>query len=71
MLDEKFYTVQEAADRLKVHPQTLYRYVSSGRLLAHRIGRSVRIPESGLEMFLAAPQTPVPPKRRPIVTRIT
>ena len=37
-------TVQETAQMLRVHPMTVRRYISSGRLTAVRIGRRIRVP---------------------------
>ena len=39
-----YYTVDEIAAELRLHKMTVYRLVSTGTLLAHKIGRSVRIP---------------------------
>lgn len=49
----KFYTVQEVADILKVRRHTVYRWIYAGRLKAHRISRGVvRIEEQELERFI-------------------
>ena len=62
--------VKEVADRLRVHPATVYRWIAEGRLPAVRYGRpvtpgqslkggggSIRIPEEALATTdLAAPK---------------
>lgn len=49
------FTVQEAARRLKVHPDTVYSLIGSGRLRAKRLGkqRALRVSAKALEEFLA------------------
>ena len=48
-LTETFYTVQEAADLLKVHYQTVRNWIKSNEIRAVKIGRSYRIPKSEIE----------------------
>jgi excisionase family DNA binding protein len=43
-----FLSVDEAAARLGVHPNTVYRMIVGGRLRATRAGRLWRIPEAEL-----------------------
>ena len=45
----KYYTLAEVAKILRVHPNTVHRMINSGRLLAARIDRVYRIPESAIE----------------------
>lgn len=47
----EFLTVPEAASLLRVSEKTIRRQIACGRLLACRIGRSVRIPAKSLEML--------------------
>jgi excisionase family DNA binding protein len=49
------FTVQEAARILKVHPDTVYSLINSGRLRAKRLGkqRALRVPAKALEDYLA------------------
>ena len=58
------YTIEEAAEILRVHPNTLYRLCRSGKLGAFRSGEgkraSWRIPGEGLEAL----RVPEPEKRR-------
>ncbi|MBI1340001.1 helix-turn-helix domain-containing protein [bacterium] len=53
-MSEVLLTVEQAADRLKLHPKTVLRHIRAGRLQAARIGRSYRIPESRLDAFAGA-----------------
>jgi excisionase family DNA binding protein len=58
-------TVAEAAKLLKLHPQTLRRWIHQGKLSARRIGRQFRLPADELETILqpnqidAAEMTPL------------
>jgi excisionase family DNA binding protein len=49
----RFFTVGEIADQLKVSVRTVHRWVADRQLVAHRIGRSVRISQADLKAFLA------------------
>lgn len=48
-MSEEIYTVERAAERLKLHPKTVLRLVREGRLRATRVGRAYRILRSDLE----------------------
>lgn len=67
MLDT-FYTVDEAADHLRLHPKTILRFIRTGRLRATRAGRAYRILRADLETFAG-----VPPdlERKPAAARAT
>jgi excisionase family DNA binding protein len=49
--DDRFLTVAEVADALRVSKMTIYRLVHDGRLPAIRVGRSFRVPESSLRAY--------------------
>lgn len=51
--------VREVARRLKVHPDTVYSLINSGRLPAKRLGRQrgLRVSVRALEAFLADPES--------------
>lgn len=51
---ESFYTVDHAAERLRLHPKTVRRFIREGRLRATRIGKSYRIMQSDLAAFAGA-----------------
>ncbi len=50
-------TPQEVAEYLQLTPDTVYRYIREGRLVASRLGRQYRIPKRNVELFLLATST--------------
>jgi len=48
---EEFYTVNQSATALKVHPLTIRRYIKDGKLKAYRAGGNVRIALDDLKAF--------------------
>ena len=55
MSDEEFVTVDEAAKRLKVHPETIRRWIRSGAMRGNLIGgdrAGYRVPASDVELRL-------------------
>ncbi len=53
MVSYKFYTVQEVADLLQVHWQSVLNYIKSGKLEAVKLGKGYRISETALQKFMA------------------
>ncbi len=53
MVMPKFYTVQEVADMLQIHWQSVLTYIKDGKLEAVKLGKGYRISESALKKFLA------------------
>jgi excisionase family DNA binding protein len=53
MVNYKFYTVQEVADILQVHWQSVLTYIKSGKLEAVKLGKGYRISETALQRFIA------------------
>jgi excisionase family DNA binding protein len=53
-VDERYLTLPEVAERLKVSRRTIYRWIKSGDLVAYQFGREYRITESALKDFLEA-----------------
>lgn len=51
MQQEQVYSIDEAAQMLRVHPDTIRRMIKRGELQANRVGRQYRIPRSELEKF--------------------
>jgi excisionase family DNA binding protein len=49
-----FHTISEIADLLKVSGRTVWRWVATGELAIHRLGRSVRVLDADLRAFLAS-----------------
>lgn len=48
---EEFYTINQAAIALKVHPLTIRRYIKEGKLKAFRAGGNIRIALPDLKAF--------------------
>lgn len=57
---DAFLSVDQAATRLGVHPNTVYRMIVGGRLPAVRAGRLWRIPEGELARVASGPARVVP-----------
>ena len=55
-VDERYATLPEVAERLKVSRRTVYRWIKNGDLKAYQFGREYRITESALKQFLEAHQ---------------
>ena len=55
---ERLLTIQEAAERLGVKPNTLYLWVSQKRVPHRKIGRLVRFRECDLEEFVEQQRQP-------------
>ena len=49
MTSEVYYTLEEAASLLKLHPQTLRRWIREGKLPAKRFGKQFRLRSEDLE----------------------
>jgi excisionase family DNA binding protein len=54
--DVQFLTVAEVADLMRVSRMTVYRLVHAGDLPAVQFGRSYRVPQSAVEVFLQQAQ---------------
>lgn len=48
-MSEDVFTVEQFAERLKLHPKTVLRFIRDGRLRAVKVGKSWRILRSDLE----------------------
>ncbi|MFC9230604.1 helix-turn-helix domain-containing protein [Streptomyces decoyicus] len=59
-MNERFYSVEQVAERLGLHVRTIRTYVRDGRLPAVRIGKQYRIAHEDLEAFTGRP-VPAPP----------
>lgn len=53
-MDEKFFTPEQVADILQVHPYTVLKFIRQGKLKAVKLGRVYRIKQSEVENFLEA-----------------
>jgi excisionase family DNA binding protein len=45
-------TPQEVAEYLQLAPDTVYRYIKEGKLVASKLGCQYRIPKENVELFL-------------------
>ena len=52
MTDQKFYTLEEIADILRVSVETVRRLIISGDIEAKRVGRQYRISQENLNKYL-------------------
>ena len=50
-LNERFYSVQQIADKLNIHFRTVYNLIYSGQLSSIRVGRIHRISQDHLNAF--------------------
>ncbi len=49
---ETYYTLQEVADGIGVHYQTVRGWMKDGKLKVSKIGKSYRVPEAELKRLL-------------------
>jgi excisionase family DNA binding protein len=54
---DRFLTVQEVAELMRVSTMTVYRLIKAGELRAARVGRSYRLRESDVDTYLARGET--------------
>lgn len=47
----KYYTVEQIAELLTIHPKTIQRYIREGKLRAAKVGKSWRVTERDLRAF--------------------
>ncbi len=52
-MSEKMLTVEEVAEELRVHPETVRQWIRNGELIALDISKEYRILRSDLDAFLA------------------
>lgn len=57
MKNNDFLTVEQVADKLQVHWQTVLNYIKNGKLKALKLGKGYRISQKDLEKFVQANQT--------------
>ena len=50
--DDRFLTVQEVADLMRVSTMTVYRLINAGELRAARVGRSYRLRAGEVDAYL-------------------
>ncbi len=54
---QRFLTVAEVADQLRVSTMTVYRLIKAGELPAVRVGKSYRLDEADVTSYLASRYT--------------
>jgi len=52
MNNNEFLTVEQVAELLKIHWQTVLNYIKSGKLMALKLGKGYRITRENLEKFI-------------------
>lgn len=52
MKNNSFLTVEQVAELLQVHWQTVLNYIKSGKLEAVRLGKGYRIPKEAINKFI-------------------
>lgn len=50
-MEERYFTVEQIAQLLNIHPKTIQRYIREGRLRASKIGKSWRVTGHDLSRF--------------------
>jgi len=51
-MKEKFFTTEQVANILQVHPFTILKFIKQGKLIGLKLGRVYRIKESDVEKFI-------------------
>lgn len=50
-MEEIYFTIEEAAEKIGVHPKTIRRYIYSGKLAAQKIGGQWRVYQSAINEY--------------------
>lgn len=51
-MQDKLFTVDEVRDQFKVSRQTVYNWITAGKLDVIRVGRSIRITQAAIDRFI-------------------
>jgi excisionase family DNA binding protein len=51
--DARAKSIRQTAERLGVHPNTVYRLIKAGKLKAFNVGQQLRVDPDALEAFIA------------------
>jgi len=54
MTEEKYYTIEEVAEMLKVVYLTVYRWIQDGKLKAYKVGKQYRINKPDLDSVITS-----------------
>ncbi len=60
-METKFYTVEQIAEMLNIHPKTIQRYIREGKLRATKIGKAWRVSGHDLSCFTEGFETEYQP----------
>lgn len=69
-MSQELYTVEQAAERLKLHAKTVLRAIREERLRATRVGKSYRILKGDLDAFAGVPAQTTSRASDPWITSI-
>jgi excisionase family DNA binding protein len=69
-MSDSLLTVEQCAERLKLHAKTVLRFIREGRIKAVKVGRAYRIASAEIEKMLGEPAAPAFPVRGPRTTSI-
>ncbi|MBI9012438.1 MAG: helix-turn-helix domain-containing protein [Clostridiales bacterium] len=56
-MDNNYYTVDQVAKLLEMHPKTIRKFIREGKLQASRVGKQYRITGHDLSVFTGSEQT--------------
>lgn len=59
MKNNSFLTVEQVAELLQVHWQTVLNYIKGGKLEAVKLGKGYRIPEEAINKFVKSNKTDI------------
>lgn len=51
-MQDKLFTVDEVREQFKVTRQTVYNWITAGKLDVIRVGRSIRITQAAIDRFI-------------------
>lgn len=54
MTEKPYYSVNETAEYLTVHPRTVHKWLADGKLERVKAGRRVLIPKESIDAFIEA-----------------
>lgn len=52
MAEEQYYSIEEVSKLLKVAYLTVYRWIQTDKLIAHKAGKQYRIKKSEIDKFI-------------------
>ncbi len=64
-MEEKYYTVEQVAGWIGLHPKTVQRYIREGRLRAQKIGKAWRVTGHDLSTFMEGTEQTAPAAASP------